>query len=1167
MKPASQLILKNSPWEFLSGGGEMGKYVRSIDWSKTPIGNPSSWPQALQTAINICLNSPFPMNVLCGKDFVQIYNDAYRDTMGDKCIDAIGEKSENVWKENWPEIAPVLREVLKTGETILTKNRLVVLERDGHSVECYFTFSYSPVYNAETDSIDGIVCSVVETSKKVQVQNNLKNQLSDLFAEAPCGLSIYQGKNHIITVANQRMLEIWGRKKEEVIDKPVLEALPETANRGFEQLLDNVYNTGKRFIADNLSVSLLRNGNLETIFVKFVFEALRDDDGNIYAVVCLADEITEAKIKEAALLENEERLSHAVESGKLGTYEVDNKSGNVIFSRRLAEIFGLDPSKPMTHQDLKNAIHPHDIHIRRTARNKAKETGILFYEARVVWPDKSIHWVRFNGKIAFDHDGNALRTYGTAVDITDHKQAEAILRQSEQELRLIADAIPHMVWVIDPDGTISYINKQWADWTGMNLKEINDGVWQKVFHPEDVENVALTWQQALQNKTEYFGEYRIRNREGTYYWFMGRTTPIQNKEGKIIKWIGTSTNIDEQKKVQDALQKSEEQFRELADSMPQIVWTARPDGKLDYYNKKWYEFTGFEQGMEPDAARDQILHPDDVEFCRETWYNSVKTGKHYHIEYRFKNRKKPGTFCWYLGKALPIYDSNGKIVKWYGTCTDINDQKEIEALLKASEEKFRQMADSVPQHVWTAKADGGLNYVNQRAINYFGKTAEEIIGEEKFESIHPDDVPAVTESWLQSLETNDPFQVEYRLKDKNNIYRWHLGRATAYTNKYNEVIWFGTNTDIEEHKYGEQKKDEFISIASHELKTPITSLKGIVFILKEMLEETSLPRAVKLLSTMDNQLIKLNKLVTDLLDVNNIEGNQLELKREDFEFSELIKETVESVQHISPLHSIVVESHEKVKYNGDRLRLEQVITNLLTNAVKYSPGGKQVIVRYEISEENIVASVQDFGIGIEREEISKLFDRFYRVHNSLRFGGLGLGLYISANIIKAHNGNLWIESEPDRGSSFYFLLPRNKNSLTINIKTDNETYYRDEHVSINYDKENKWIEANWKGFQNLESVQQGCKMMLDLLTKNNCAKVLNDNTNVLGNWSEAAEWGGNIWFPQMQHAGLQYFAWIYSPGIFSQLAAEKSVNIMTGSITSQFFNDVKEAAVWLKEIN
>lgn len=1144
----------------------MGELIRKKDWSETSLGAPGTWPQSLRTSVSICLNSRFPILLWWGKDYIKIYNDAYRDIIGTKHPKALGAKGKDVWPEIWPIVGPMLESVFEKGEATWSEDQQLIIERNGYPEECYFTFSYSPIYN-EIDVIVGIFCAVTETTNKVRTEQHLKKQLSNLFVQAPVALSIFSGSNHVIEVANELMLELWGRKIDEVINKPAFEAMPDVANQGFEQLINNVYNTGERFVAQELPVDLLRNGKMQTIFVKFVFEALRQEDGTIYGVMGVADDVTESVLARKKIEENEERLGHAVESGRLGTYELDIKTGKIIYSPRFAGIFGLDASREISNEDLKNAIHPEDAHIRKEAHTRAKATGILSYEARVVWHDGSIHWVSVNGNTVFDEKGNDLRTYGTALDITKQKNSEEVLKESEQKLRLIADAIPHMVWEIEPDGRISYINKQWTDWSGLTLEEINNGEWIKVFHAEDFKNVADDWQKSMEKGIEYFGEYRIRDHGGNYYWFMGKTVPIKNNEGRIIKWIGTTTNIDEQKKVQVALKESEEQFRELADSMPQIVWTARPDGYIDYYNKKWYDFTGLRHDVGGDESWEPILHPDDIGFCRDTWYNAVRTGQPYHIEYRFKNRKKPGTYCWYLGKALPIRNSEGKIIKWYGSCTDINDQKEIEALLKDSEEKFRLMADSVPQQVWTAAGNGALDYVNQRIINYFGKSSEEIIGEGWQQVIHPDDLPTVLESWTHSLKTFEAYQVEFRLRGKNNQYRWHLARATPFFIKDSEVKWFGTNTDIEEHKFSEQKKDEFISIASHELKTPITSLKGIVYILNQLLPLQEGSQEARLLLTMDNQLSKLTKLVGDLLDVNKIDGAHLQLNKEDFDFRELISETVESVQHISPKHLLTIESNESVLYSGDKLRLEQVITNLLTNAVKYSPEGEKVIIRYDVSDENIIVSVQDFGIGIERENITKLFDRFYRVNNSLRFGGLGLGLYISANIIKAHNGNFWIESEVGKGSTFYFLLPQNKGLTGAAVQTDNFSYYADEQVKINYSKENKWIEADWTGFQNLESVQRGCLVMLDLLKKNKCTKVLNDNTHVVGNWSEASEWGGNIWFPQMQNAGLQYFAWVYSPSTFSQLAAEKSINIMAGSITSQFFNDCKEAEMWLKEVS
>ncbi|MEO6330284.1 MAG: PAS domain-containing sensor histidine kinase, partial [Ginsengibacter sp.] len=449
----------------------------------------------------------------------------------------------------------------------------------------------------------------------------------------------------------------------------------------------------------------------------------------------------------------------------------------------------------------------------------------------------------------------------------------------------------------------------------------------------------------------------------------------------------------------------------------------------------------------------------------------------------------------------------------------------------------------------------------------FGKSEQEIVGAGWQSVIHPDDIEEVLKTWISCLQDLTPYQVEFRLKSKDDTYRWHLGRARSFVNKDKEVRWFGTNTDIEAHKANEQKKDDFISMASHELKTPVTTLKGYTQVLQIKFDAEGNTEAAGMLNRMDMQINKLIKLIGDFLNVSKIEDQQFQLDKHDFSFKTLVEDCVLGAQFTLPTHKINIETNEEIIYHGDRLRLEQVFSNFLNNAVKYSPDSDTVIVRSSIQFNNIVVCVQDFGIGIERENMDKIFDRFYRVDNStMKFQGLGLGLYISSEIIKAHKGSFWIESDPGKGSAFYFLLPLSGNEEDKNIDTNNETYYHDARITIDYNPDNRCLEVDWTGFQNLASVKKGCLIMLDLLQKNKCTKVLNDNTHVLGNWSEAADWGGTVWFPEMQKAGLQFFAWIYSPSTFSKLAAHKSLDIVVGNIITQFFTDINDAKEWLENI-
>ncbi len=269
------------------------------------------------------------------------------------------------------------------------------------------------------------------------------------------------------------------------------------------------------------------------------------------------------------------------------------------------------------------------------------------------------------------------------------------------------------------------------------------------------------------------------------------------------------------------------------------------------------------------------------------------------------------------------------------------------------------------------------------------------------------------------------------LSGKNEAFRLEFSTGILNTKKYflAEVISLGSfaaliiHTDITERKADEKWREQFFAIASHELKMPITSLKGIAHIFKISFEKQINREGAKLLAAMDIQLNKLTKIIDDVLLVNTRPDRDIILHKEFFSFSKLVRQTVQNVRNISPLHFLTIEENERINYTGDKFRLEQVITNLLINSVKYSPQANHVIISTVIKNNCILFSVRDFGIGIEKENFQKIFERFYRVDNQDRFTGAGLGLYICSKIIEAHQGNLWVESEKGSGSIFYFTLP------------------------------------------------------------------------------------------------------------------------------------------------
>jgi signal transduction histidine kinase len=234
-----------------------------------------------------------------------------------------------------------------------------------------------------------------------------------------------------------------------------------------------------------------------------------------------------------------------------------------------------------------------------------------------------------------------------------------------------------------------------------------------------------------------------------------------------------------------------------------------------------------------------------------------------------------------------------------------------------------------------------------------------------------------------------------------------------------------TYHDVTDRKKIEKQKQEFISIASHELKTPVTSLKAYAQILEDTFIKAKDKRSAELLEKMNNQVDRLTTLITDLLDFTRIQEEKLKLREEKYNINELISEVVEEMQRTTKTHKIITKLDKSVQMWGDRYRTGQVLTNLLSNAVKYSPHAKKIIVSSKIDSNLISICVEDLGIGIKKDVLNKVFDRFFRVTESKMntFPGLGLGLYIAAEIVKRQGGTITVESTEGKGSIFCFTLP------------------------------------------------------------------------------------------------------------------------------------------------
>ena len=342
--------------------------------------------------------------------------------------------------------------------------------------------------------------------------------------------------------------------------------------------------------------------------------------------------------------------------------------------------------------------------------------------------------------------------------------------------------------------------------------------------------------------------------------------------------------------------------------------------------------------------------------------------------------------------------------------------------LLTSREHFKFLADTIPVIVWTTKPDGTFDYFNRQWLDYTGLSLEESIAGGR-SVIHPDDLEGLLKEWSRCLHSEEPFKFEMRMRNVKGNYSSFISNALPFKNSDGKIIaWFGVCTNIEEQKREMEKKDQFISMASHELKTPVTSLKAYTEILMMNLKPEENAGSISMLDKMNKQIDKLTHLIGDLLDVSKANAGELNFYFEKIDLNELIKEVTGIMQLTSPKHKIEVQLSDTRIIEGDKNRLGQVITNLLSNAIKYSPDANKIIVSSVSTKNDVKICVQDFGIGIPLSEQSKLFKRFFRVTNNT-FPGLGLGLYICNEIIKRHSGTMDFKSEDGKGSVFCFTLP------------------------------------------------------------------------------------------------------------------------------------------------
>ncbi len=472
----------------------------------------------------------------------------------------------------------------------------------------------------------------------------------------------------------------------------------------------------------------------------------------------------------------------------------------------------------------------------------------------------------------------------------------------------------------------------------------------------------------------------------------------------------------------------------------------QPDEPIIYCNEAFMALTGY-------AREDIIGHncrflqaDDRDQAAREILRNAIAKGEHCKIELR--NYKKNGTLFWNELIMSPVKDEQGNITHFIGVQNDITARKEAERALKSEQEQLEQrvrdrthelevseaylasIVETVRESLVVLNQDMKILSVNDHFCQFFKLAEDEVRGKVLFDIAQGEwNVPELEDLLRNVLPSNNPFEgFEF-----DNTFA-HVGRKVLVLNarqvtlrgKYQNRILLAIEDKTDERD-AEQRKGDFVSIASHEMKTPLTSIKGNIQMMQRRTEKNNDGEYTAFLEKADRSIHRLEKLVSDLLDVAGLQEGKVVYEYRRFDFDRFMSDVIESIQAAQPSHQIVITGKTEQQVEGDASRLEQVVINLLNNAIKYSPEAGQVHIYLSVVSNYVKVSITDYGIGIKPEEQKKIFGRFYRAGQSPgNFQGVGIGLYISNKIIQEHRGSLWVESNEGEGSVFNFTVPINR---------------------------------------------------------------------------------------------------------------------------------------------
>jgi PAS domain S-box-containing protein len=714
--------------------------------------------------------------------------------------------------------------------------------------------------------------------------------------------------------------------------------------------------------------------------------------------------------------------------------------GRVEFlNRRCREYTGEEAGEP-SDAEWQATIHPDDLPLwLERWRSVSPSDQPWELELRLRRFDGAYRWFACRACPLTDASGQILRWCGINTDIDDRRRAETALRTIETNYREFVESFPGLIVTMSISGRVELFSNDVLEYFGKTREELRNWSMNDAVHLDDLPRVIAAFTESVSAGTPYSIDHRCRRADGVYRWFHVRALAVRDADGQITGWYVVLTDIDDLKRAEDAMRASERNLTLIVNTIPVLAWSATADGRAEFFNQHYLDFIGLTIEQASGWGWTTAVHPDDVNDLAMTWERITAAELLGETEARL--RRQDGEYRWFLIRANPLRDEKGNIVKWYGVNTDIEDRKRAEAELRRAYDSFADAQRLSKTGSFITDLVGDDHNWSEEAYRIFGFDPATRVSVQRIRDIiHADDLPAFESVIARGLSGVD-VNFAFRIVTGPGAVKHVRGIAHVIEQDAGHPMFVGALQDVTESMIAEEAlnraRSELAHVArvttlgaltasiAHEVNQPLTGIITNAGTCLRMLDAD--PPNVDGGRETARRTIRDANRASDVITRLRALFSKKEFTLDPLDLNEATREVIALSLGDLKRHRVLLQlelADDLPHVTGDRVQLQQVILNLLRNALdamaELDDRPRQLLIRTEQEDGNQVrVTVRDAGVGVERGSIDKLFDAFYTTKSE----GMGVGLSVSRSIIERHHGRIWAAPNEDAGATFAFSLP------------------------------------------------------------------------------------------------------------------------------------------------